>query len=84
MAQKLYTCFDQKNTNRFPWVLIIASIRVLLQSYESPLAKLAGVFDVFDKYARGKMTVKNCHAVFVLTAGSDAELHECKMYYNHR
>ncbi|GMH97998.1 hypothetical protein TrST_g1248 [Triparma strigata] len=83
MAQKLYTCFDQKNTNRYPWVVIIASIRVLLLSYESTINKLIGIFDVFDQYARGKMTVKNCHIIFTLTAGSDEELHACKMHYNH-
>ena len=31
-AQKLYTCFDQKNGNRVPWVVIVASIRCLLQT----------------------------------------------------
>jgi len=83
MAQKLYTCFDQRNTNRFAWVVIIASIRVLLQSYESPIQKLVGVFEIFDKYARGKMTVKNCHAPFILVALNDERLHAMKMYYNH-
>ena len=25
----------------------------------------------------------SCHAIFVLTASSDQELHACKMHYNH-
>jgi hypothetical protein len=83
MAQKLYTCFDQRNTNRFAWVMIIASIRVLLQSYESTTEKLVGIFEIFDKYARGKMTIKNCHAPFSLVALSDESLHAMKMHYNH-
>jgi len=83
MAQKLYTSFDQKNTNRYAWVIIIASIRVLLQGYESPIQKLVGVFEIFFKFARGKMTVKNCHAPFILVASNDEQLHQMKMYYNH-
>ena len=79
MAQKLYTCFDQKNTNRFPWVVIVASIRILLQTYETPLQKLVGVFDIFDQYARGKMTVNNSYAIFILTAGSDEQVHTMKV-----
>ena len=82
-AHRLYTCFDQKNTNRFPWVVIVASVRVLLKPTESTIAKLLGVFEVFEQYARGKITLGNCQAVFVLANGSDQELHEMKMHYRH-
>ena len=68
---------------RFAWVVILASIRVLLQSYESTIQKLVGIFEIFEKYARGKMTVKNCHAPFILVALSDDRLHAMKMHYNH-
>jgi hypothetical protein len=82
-AQKLFTCFDTRNTNRLPWVSIIASIRCLLQTNEGMVGKLMGVFDVFAEYARGKMTLNNCYAIFILVAGSGEELHEMKMHYRH-
>jgi len=61
----------------------VAAIRCLLSTSEDTVGKLLGVFDVFERYAKGKMTVNNCYAIFILCNGSDDELHEMKMHYRH-
>jgi hypothetical protein len=67
-----------------PLTLALArSLSRSLRRYENTIAKLVGVFEVFDRYARGKMTLNNCHAPFVLVNGSDDENHETKMHYRH-
>jgi len=83
MAQKLYTTFDGKSSNRIAWVLIVASIRALHFENEPPAKKIIGIFEVFEKYTPGKLTAKNCNVVFTIVSGSEEEKHAMNVCYRH-
>lgn len=84
MAQKLYTTFDRKASNRIAWVIIIASIRALVSSAESASSKLIGIFEIFEQYAPlNKITSKNCNHMFTIVSGSEEEKHAMNTAYRH-
>ena len=84
MAQKLYTTFDRKASNRIAWVLIIASIRALVFDGEPATDKIIGIFEVFEKYMpQNKITSKNCNVIFSIVSGSEEEKHAMNTAFRH-
>jgi len=84
LAQKLYTTFDRKLSNRVPWVIILASIRCMLLDGESVEAKCVGIYEILDQYTpSNKLTAKNCNLIFTIVCGSEEQKHAMNTVYRH-